>query len=221
MRQSKGGAGHRVLVVLLLLVIVLLAAISCALALRLWRRSDPRLIGTWRMQADFTVQARERANGWLRGAELGERADAAAYLEPVQIPVELKLREDGTWTREADTEKLAAAEAAARKALAAALGELVCLRIRDAGRPEETAAGAEKRIEAALGMSAEDYLAAYGPALLPTAEELRASYDGSGGYTVEGPYLRLEGQEAARYLADDGLLVLRRDEGTEVYTRVR
>ena len=223
MQQQKSGAGrgHRVIVILLLLVILLLAAISCGLALRLWRRSDPVVVGSWRMQADLTLLARERANAWLRAAALGEQTDAGAYLPPIQVPVDLKLTEDGQWSRSVDAGKLQEAEREAQTALAEALRALVCLRIRDAGRPEEDAAGAEARIESAVGMSAEDYLAACGPALLPTVEELEALYGGSGGYTIEGPYLHLEGLGSRRYLADEVLLTLAGDDGTEVYRRVR
>jgi len=223
MQQSKNGAGrgHKLIVLLLLLVILLLAAISCGLALRLWRRSDPVVVGNWRMQLDLTDLARERANAWLRAAALGDQTDAGAYLAAIHVPVELKLTEDGRWSRSLDAAGLRAAEREAQKALAEALRALVCLRIRDAGRPEESAAGAEARIESAIGMSAEDYLAAHGPALLPTAEELEAEYGGSGGFTIEGPYLQLEGLGSRRYLADEVLLALEGDDGTEVYRRVR
>ena len=218
---NSTGRGHKVIVILLLLVILLLAAISCGLALRLYRRSDPLLVGNWRMQADYTDLARERANAWLREARLGEQTDTGAYLKPVKLPVELHLREDGTWSRTFDPDKRAEAEKAAREALETALTELVRLRIQDAGRPEVTEQEAEDRIAEAIGMSAGDYLELYGPALLPTAEELEAAYTGSGVYQIEGPYLHLEGHASARYLADEVLLVLESEEGTEVYTRVR
>lgn len=191
---------------------------AAAILLRIYRHDDSSLTGQWRMKADLTETARSRADTWLRRAALGDQISAADYIPRLALNVRLTLTEDGRWTREIEEDGYEEARAEAEQGLAKALTALLRLRIADAGRPPETAAEAEARIENAIGMSAEDYMRDYGPALLPTPDELHAFYDGGGSYQTEGQYLRLEGEEI-RFLADDGLLVLMRPEGTEVYER--
>jgi len=218
--RKEGSRGHRIIVILLLLVILALAAIAGLLALRLNQRDDPSLTGHWQMKADLTETARSRADTWLRRAALGEKVSAADYIPRLTVNVRLTLSDDGRWTREIVEDDYAAARAKAQEGLAKALTELLRLRIADAGRPPETAAEAGAHIENAIGMSAEAYMRDYGPRLLPTLDELHAFYDGSGSYQTEGQHIRLEG-ESVRYLAGDGLLVLMRPEGTEVYERAK
>ena len=217
--KNRGRAkGHRLVVLLLLAVCLALAAISCLLALRLYARTDPVLIGSWRMRVDLTEGARMRANAWLREAELGERIDAGDALPRLEATVLLTLGEDGIWTRRVEETSVYAARAQAEKALAVSLRELLRLRTADAGREAGNAERAEERIERALGLSTERWLSDYGPSLLPGPEELRARFDGSGSYEIEGHTLRLDGR-AARYLADERLLVIDGEDGTEVYER--
>lgn len=219
--KRRTNRAQRALVILLMCVTLAMGGLCCALALKLYRREDPTLIGTWRMQLELTETARARGNAWLQDAERGERVDVVEYLPTLTVPVELEMRRDGSWSRSVDADALPQTESAARAALADALRALLRLRIEEAGRPAVTAAEAEERIQAALGLSAEEYLAARGPALLPGEEELRARFDGSGSYLVEGSLIRFDGDRTARYLTDDTLLVLSFDDGTEVYTRAK
>ena len=219
MRREKN-RGHRGIVLLLLLVILALSAIACLLALRLYQRNDPSLTGTWQMRADLTETARARANAWLRQAALGDTVDAADYLPRLYVSVRLTLSEDGTWSRELSEADYESARAEAEQGLAAALRELLRLRTVDAGRLSEAEQETETRIARVIGMSTEQYISDYGPALLPTLSALHAYYDGGGTWRAEGQLLRFE-EGTVRYLADDRLLVLMRDEGTEVYERAK
>ncbi len=214
-RRAKGG---RLAVLLLLAVCLMLAAISCVLALRLYARTDPVLIGSWRMRVDLTERARMRANAWLREAELGDRVDAGDALPRIEATVLLTLGKDGVWTRQVEESSVDAAQVLAEKALAVTLRELVRLRITEAGREAGSAENTEARIQNALGISTERYLETAGPSLLPDLSELRERYDGNGVYEIEGHTLRLDGR-TARYLADERLLVLDGEDGTEVYER--
>ena len=219
--KRRTNRGQRALVILLMCVTLAMAGLCCALALKLYRREDPTLIGTWRMQLDLRETARARGNAWLQNAKLGERVDLGDTLPALTVPVELELRQDGSWSRTVNTEPFEKTESAARKALADALRELLRLRIEEMGRPAVTPAEAEEQIQNALGLTAEEYLAARGPALLPGEAELRARFDGSGSYLVEGAVIRFDGARTAQYLTDDTLLVLSFDDGTEVYTRAK
>ncbi len=218
MKNRRGAKGYRLVVLMLLAVCMILAAISCTLALRLYARTDPVLIGSWRMRVDLTEGARMRANAWLREAELGDRIDAGDALPRLEATVLLTLGKDGVWTRRLEESSVDAARVQAEEALAVSLRELLRLRTAEAGREAGSAEQAETRIQNALGMSTEHYLEAYGPALLPDIAQLHGRFEGSGSYEIEGHTLRLDGR-TARYLADERLLVLDGEDGTEVYER--
>lgn len=216
--RSGAGRGHKLVVLLLLLVVFLLAAISCALALRVYKGPNTSPAGRWRLYVDLTETARARANGWLQRAELGERVDAADRLPPIRVGVLLELTPDGGWRREVEESSLEAAEKEAENALAAALRELLLLRFADAGRAAGTPEDAEMRFQKAIGMSSLQYLESYGPRLLPTLDQLRESYEGSGSYEIDGQRMRIDGQPV-RCIVDDGVMALVREEKTEVYER--
>ncbi len=219
MSNVKRKNGSRIIVILLLAVTLLLAVISCFLALRLYRRSDPLLPGRWRMQIDYTELVRQRANVWLCNAQLGDQFDTGRYLPHLPLYVDLYLNRDGSWSRSVDAASLLSAKAAAERALASALCDLLCLRISDAGRPAGTAAEAASLIEETIGMSAEQYLAGYGPSMLPSAEEFSSLYSGSGTYRIEGSLIYFDSRPAMHYLADDSFLLISDGEQTEVYAR--
>lgn len=219
MHKEKKSRGHKIIVLLLLSVILLLAAIACALSLRLYKRSDPALAGHWRMELNLTGTASARANLWLHGARLAEQVDAGDRMPTLSVHVDLRMNEDGSWSRSVDEGSLDEAERKAERALQDTLHELARLRVADAGRPVGTDADLDARLADAAGMPLADYFAQYGPRLLPTADELRALYDGSGSYQIEGVHIRFAGLDDARYLADDALLVLEFVDRTEVYRR--
>ena len=219
MPKEKKGRGHKLIVLLLLSVILLLSAIACALSLRLYRRSDPSLAGQWRMELELTDIACARANAWLGAAELGGQVDVNDDMPRLRVAVELKLTEDGSWSRSLDADSLGNAQQKADAALHSALRKLLRLRIEYAGRPVSTDTELDTRLAEAAGMPVDTYLADYGPELLPTADALRALYDGSGSYEIEGVHIRFDGLDGARYLADDALLVLEFVDRTEVYRR--
>ncbi len=219
MAKEKKSRGHKLIVLLLLFVILLLSAISCALSLRLYKRSDPSLAGHWQMELMLTDSASARAKLWLNAAALGDQVDVEACMPKLTAHVDLYLNNDGSWSRRLDGASLDEAREKAESALGNALRELARLRVVNTGRPVGTDAELDARLAAAAGMPLERYLAEYGPRLLPAADELRAQYDGSGSYQIEGVHIRFDGLDGARYLADDALLVLEFTDRTEVYRR--
>ena len=219
MAKEKKSRGHKLIVLLLLFVILLLSAISCALSLRLYKRSDPSLAGHWQMELMLTDSASARAKLWLNAAALGDQVDVEACMPKLTAYVDLYLNNDGSWSRSLDEASLDEAREKAESALGNALRELARLRVVNTGRPVGTDAELDARLAAAAGMPLERYLAEYGPRLLPAADELRAQYDGSGSYQIEGVHIRFDGLDGARYLADDALLVLEFTDRTEVYRR--
>ena len=204
------------IVLLLLAVILLLAGIACWLAVQLYREAEPALAGSWRMQLDLTEIARERAASWLHGAELGEQV--ALNLPRLQVTVLLTLETDGRWSCRVDEASYTAAQKQAEKALAVSLRELLRLRAAAAGRKAESADAMEARLEAALGMTGEQYLAKKGPALLPALDALQAEYDGGGSYEISGQHIRFDGHDTQSFALSARLLALS-GEKSEVYTR--
>lgn len=219
MHKEKKSRGHKIIVLLLLSVILLLAAIACALSLRLYRRSDPALAGHWQMELDLTDSACAGAGLWLHDARLSEQVDIRAHMPALPVRIHLRMNEDGSWSRGVDEASLDDAERKAEGALHDTLRELARLRVEDAGRPVGTDAELDARLADAAGMPVDDYLAQYGPRLLPEADALKSLYDGGGTWQVEGVHLRFTGLDDARYLADDALLVLEFVDRTEVYRR--
>lgn len=219
MHKEKKSRGHRIIVLLLLSVILLLSAIACALSLRLYKRGDPALAGHWRMELDLTDSACGEAALWLNGARLSDRVNIREHMPALTVPVDLRLNKDGSWSRSLEETSLDEAERKAEGALRDALRELARLRVQDAGRPVGTDAELDTRLADAAGMPLDDYLAQYGPRLLPTADALRALYEGSGSWQIDGVHIRFDGLDDARCLADDALLVLAFVDRTEVYRR--
>ncbi len=207
--------------ILLLSVILLLAAVSCVLGVRLYSREQASPVGNWQMRLDMTELVRMQADAWLHEAELGSQVDVGNRLPQIQIAVSLKLDPDGNWSRQVDAGSYEAAQKSARQALASSLRELVILRAAAAGRSVRNPKQAEALIADVIGMSGEQYLADYGPKLLPALEELQARYDGSGTWQITGQNLCLEGSPKAHFLVDEQLLVLSWSEGTEVYRRAK
>ena len=219
MHKVKKSRAHKIIVLLLLSVILLLSAIACALSLRLYNRSNPDLAGHWQMELKLTDSACAGAELWLSGARLSDRVDIRDHMPVLSVRVDLRLNADGSWSRSVDKASLDEAERRAESALHVTLRELARVRVVDAGRPAGTDAELDARLADAAGMPLDEYLAGYGPRLLPALDELKALYDGSGSYQPEGVHLHFAGMDDARFLADDALLVLEFVDRTEVYRR--
>jgi len=218
MAMRKNRARTALTVLLWFLIIVLLGCVAGGVIL--WRAQSPAHTppGSWHRQIDLREHAVGEARLWLGGARLGEQVDAEAAFPAIPAELTLTLQKDGTWQCHVERESYEAAEAAAAQGMAAALRELLRLRIEDTGRGGGTEEYLEARIADAVGMSSLEYLREHGPKLLPTLEELENSFGGEGTYRVEDGRLLLSGREAADFAVSGGFLVLSGPGGTEVYT---
>ena len=212
----KKGSGRFALA--LFLVFLLLLALTACLVLQRLMSPSRAVVGRWRMELDCTDRAAARAELWLRDAKMGDQVDAAAFFPPLHVDVVLTLRRDGSWERSLDGASLDAARQAAVDAMAASARQLLRLRIAATGRGGGPDEYAEQLMQDALGMSSAEYFAAYGPELLPTQEELRERWDGSGSWSIADGRIDLGGGPVD-FLVGDSLLVLSGPEGTEVYAR--
>ena len=111
-----------------------------------------------------------------------------------------------------------AAKQQAYTALENAFEDLLLIRAQTAGKDMATREEAAQSIEDTIGMTCLEYLANYGPELLPPLEEIQGQYNGSGSWKAENGVLLRDGRGEA-FLINTDLLVLSGTDGTEVYYR--
>lgn len=189
---------------------------------RFFAFGDENLSGEWTANLDMTQQAAVTALDWLQDIEAVSVSmeDMEPYMQDLTIQVNLNMKQtasargtspaEGTFRCEVLPESYEACNQAAYEAFAAAFQDLLGERLRMAGYT----GGTEKEdIEALVtetfGMSTVSYLRSYGPALLPSLEDLQAQYDGSGTYKAASSILvrQFEIGEAAGGEAADKLTV--------------
>lgn len=194
-----------------LTILILTLGLSTALLtyLHFFASDDRKLSGEWTADLDMTERAAAIAFGWLQDIEAVSVSleDVESCMRGLTVQVDLTLeqtaRSEGTFRCTVLTESYDACNQAAYEAFAAVFRGLVAERLRMAGY-----AGSmdEEAIEALVtetfGMSTVSYLMTFGPALLPSLEDLQARYEGSGTY------------EAA-----DGILTRQFDAGWSVATK--
>lgn len=190
------------------------------------------LSGEWTADLDMTQQAAVTAFSWLQDIEAVSVSleDMESYMQELTIQINLTLERtahsgesfEGTFSCSVLTESYEVCHQAAYEAFAAAFRELLTERLRMAGYEGGTDEEAiEALVTETFGMSTISYLMSYGPALLPSLEELQAQYDGSGTYeAAEGILTRQfdSGQPVAtraeRYIRNDFNLILYEETGS-------
>lgn len=198
-----------------MLILTLAASTALLIYLHFFAANDNDLSGTWTAGLDLTGQAAASAVGWLQDIEgvsvtLEDMEDRMGGLI-VQVDLIFEQTESaaGTFVCHVSPESYEACNQAAYEALAAAFRELLAERLTMAGY---TDGGDEETVEAlaeeTFGMPTVEYLAACGPGLLPTLEDLQSQYDGSGSYETEEGIL-------TRRIEEDGAVITK----TESYIR--
>lgn len=219
---------------LTILLLTLTASTALLAYLHFFASDNQDLSGTWTADLDMTNQASVSAFGWLQDIEgvSVSLEDMESYIPKLTMRVELTFAQDGnsagTFVCNVSPESYASCNQAAHEALAAAFRDLLAERLRMAGytggTDEETL---ETLVTETFGMSTEEYLAACGPKLLPSLEELQSQYDGNGTYeTVEDILIRRFEEGGAVitkteiYLRrDDSLILLEADDaGSQAFS---
>ena len=188
----------------------------------LYASNDRNLSGKWTADLDMTGQAAVTALGWLQDMEAVSVSlqDMEARMQGLTVKLDLTLeqtaRSGGTFVSTVQQESYAACSQAAYEAFAAVFRELVADRLRMAGYTGSTDKDTMEALAAeTFGMSTVSYLMSYGPALLPSLEDLQAQYDGSGTYeAAEGILTRQfdaggsAGEKREYYIRKDSNLIL-------------
>lgn len=184
----------------ILLILLLTLGISTALLtyLHFFASGSRRVSGEWTAELDMTERAAATAFSWLQDIEAVSVSleDMESCMQGLTVQVELLLeqtdRNKGTFRCTVLPESYDACNQAAYGAFAAVFRELLTERLRMAGYAGSMDEEAiEALVNEAFGMSTISYLMTYGPALLPSLEDLQAEYEGSGTYeTAEGILIR-------------------------------
>lgn len=192
-----------------LTILLLTLSISTAFLtyLHFFASDDKDISGEWTANLDMTEQAAVIALDWLQDIEgvSVSLTDIESYMQDLTIQVNLTLEQtdhlEGNFHCNILPESYDACNQAAYEAFAKAFEDLLAKRLRMAGY---TGSMDEEDIETLVtetfGMSTVSYLMSYGPALLPSMEDLQAGYDGSGTYET----------------AEEGILIRQFDTGGDV-----
>ena len=189
---------------------------------------DEDLSGEWTAELDMTEQAAVTALDWLQDIEAVTVSleDMEDYMQDLTVQVNLTLEQtarfEGTFRCSVLPESYEACRQSAYEAFARAFRDLLAERLRMAGYTDGTDGEAvEALVAETFGMSTVSYLMSYGPALLPSLEELQDRYDGSGTYAnAEGILTRQfdEGGSAAvkaeSYIRKEASLILTGETGS-------
>lgn len=213
--------------ILAILVLTLAASTALLAYLHFFAADNNDLSGTWTADLDMTSQAAAAAFGWLQDIEgvsvsLEEmETDMNGLTIRVDLDFEKAGDSTGTFACHVSPESYEACRQTAYGTLAEAFRERLAERLHMAdytGGTDEEAV--EALVTETFGMSTEEYLAACGPKLLPSLEDLQLQYDGSGTYeTAEGILTRRFDDDGAvitkteNYIRqDDRLILLEADE---------
>ena len=212
--------------ILFLLVLTLSISTAFLAYLHFFRSDDRSLSGEWTAELDLTEQAAVAAFIWLQDIEAVSVSleDVESSMQKLTIQVDLDLEastdSEGTFRFDIAPESYNVCEQAAYEAFAESFSELLAERLRMAGYTGGTdKEDLEALVTETFGMSTVSYLTTYGPALLPSLEDLQAQYDGSGTYEAAEGILTWQYDNGAirteNYVRENSSLVLSEEEDSE------
>ena len=220
-------------VIFTLLLITLSISTALLIYLHFFASDYDDLTGEWTANLDMTQQAAVAAYSWLQDVEAVSVSieDMESYMQDLTIQVDLTLeqtdRSEGTFRCNVSKESYEACKQAAYEAFASAFRELLAERLHMAGYIDDAdREDIEALVTETFGMSTVSYLMSYGPALLPSLDDLQTQYDGSGTYEVtEGILIREfdTGQSADTkseyYFSNDYSLILSEETSLTLYEK--
>lgn len=176
-------------IILILLILTLSVSTALFAYLHFSGSEGGNLSGEWSAELDLTEQAAVTAFGWLQEIEAVSVSleDMESYMQDLTVQVNMTLEQTGgavgIFQCKVLPESYDACKQAAYEAFAAAFRDILLERLRMAGYTGGTDPETiEALVTETFGMSTVSYLMTYGPALLPSLEDLQAQYDGSGTY---------------------------------------
>lgn len=206
-RKRHRGVGGILLILFLITLSVLLGGL-CFLLYRRIPVPEKQLSGNWVTSEDHTSDAAQTAQDWLDQAALGNTVHVRDYLPEILISAGLTI-DGSSFSSSLMPETYEQAKKNAEKGLADALIELIRIRMTASESSEEISSDAVRELFAnATGMQPEEYLASYGPRLLPSADEYAAACGAAGTFVYEEPYVISYNGQSYPYSVTDELLLL-------------
>lgn len=220
-------------VVITLLFITLGISTALLAYLHFFASGDEDLSGEWITNLDMTEQAAVAAYSWLQDIEAVSVSieDIESYMQDLAIQVNLSFeqtaRSEGTFYCSVSQESYNECNQAAYEVFAFVFQEILAQRLHMAGYIDSSdGEDIEALVTEAFGMSTVSYLMSYGPALLPSLEDLQTLYNGSGTYeAAEGILTRQfdDGQhadtKAEYYISNDCNLILSEETSLILYEK--
>ena len=175
--------------ILFLLILSLSISTAYLAYLHFFKSDSDSLSGEWTAELDLTEQAAVTAFVWLQDIEAVSVSfkDVESCMQKLTIQVGLNLEAatdyEGAFHCSILPESYDVCEQAAYEAFAEVFRELLTKRLLMAGYTGGTdKEDLEVLVTETFGMPTVSYLMTFGPALLPSLEDLQAQYDGSGTY---------------------------------------
>ena len=212
------------------IVFLLILSLSISTAflayLYFFKSGDRNLSGDWTAELDLTEQAAVSAFIWLQDIEAVSVTleDVESCMEKLTVQVDLNLEatsnSEGAFHCGILPESYDVCEQTAYEAFAGVFRELLAERLHMAGYTGGTdKEDLEALVTETFGMSTVSYLMTFGPALLPSLEDLQERYDGSGTYEAsEGTMIRRYDNgtiKIANYVRENSSLVLSVEEDSD------
>ena len=177
--------------ILLLLILCLSISTAFLAYLYFFKSGDRNLSGDWTAELDLTEQAAVSAFIWLQDIEAVSVTleDVESCMEKLTVQVDLNLEatsnSEGAFHCGILPESYDVCEQTAYEAFAGVFRELLAERLHMAGYTGGTdKEDLEALVTETFGMPTVSYLMTFGPALLPSLEDLQAQYDGNGTYEI-------------------------------------
>lgn len=162
----------------ILLTILLMVFTACG------KDSDRKLIGSYYKNIDETDYVSYRAKEYFNATWLSDELNMDSYFQNLSVSVNVLLYSDDTYEEILDEESYELMRVTAYEGLEKALCDLIILRMNAAGMPEKNHEDINDIMVDKLGMTAADYIAKYGPALVPEIEELKANVSVAGSFAL-------------------------------------
>ena len=169
-------------VALIITVILALCTLAAVFLAKMFGNNKGNLSGSWYREVDLTESVDKRICAWLACEDIDD-------IDPVKVKIIINIEETDdesvyNYNIYPDEESYKEAYETARAGFASEIEKMIVEKTGQAGYDLSSEEEARSVIEEALGMSMDDYVRDYLPALLPEYDELEDDYSESGTFSL-------------------------------------
>lgn len=177
------------------------------------------LPGEWTREIDISDYAIKEAETYLQTAAYGDEVDVSKYIADVKVVSELTVTKDGIITERISKDSYDRAAALCMAGLEEAVRELIGKRIENTYIATDMSV--DELVKETFNISLSDYLAEYGPTLIPDFTELENEYGRDVTYEATRDSMTItysDGNVAdCSYAVAHGMLVIDYKDGAAIY----